>query len=154
MPAYIQDVLDLIEWANGPATSTWGAKRAKRAIPSRFNFSTSGSATKITSRPASRAVQDGLRRGEAKHPEITVIGTAGRTTAARNYEAGWAFARELRVPVSRRHYYVAPDWFWDNLSFYNRYDRSGGQVYLGEYAAHGAPVARARCAPPSPMRRT
>jgi alpha-L-arabinofuranosidase len=137
MPAFIQDVLDLIEWANGPVTSTWGAKRAAAGHPEPFGLEYLGVGNEDHITPGFRErfkmIFDAVK---AKHPEIIVIGTAGPNHSGPDYEAGWAFGRELRVPVVDEHYYVKPEWFWDNLNFYDRYERGAGEVYLGEYAAH------------------
>jgi alpha-L-arabinofuranosidase len=65
-----------------------------------------------------------------------VIGTTGPFASGRDYDEGWKFARELRLPLVDEHYYVAPQWFWDNLPRYDKYDRSSAKVYVGEYAAH------------------
>jgi alpha-L-arabinofuranosidase len=71
-----------------------------------------------------------------KHPEIAIVGTVGPFPSGEDFEKGWAFARELKVPVLDEHYYMSPQWFWDNLSRYEKYDRNGPKVYVGEYAAH------------------
>lgn len=137
MPAYVQDVLDLIEYANGPADSKWGSKRAAAGHPEPFKLEYLGVGNEEHITPAFRErfkmIYDAIK---AKHPEITVIGTSGPNHSGPDYEQGWAFARELNVPIVDEHYYVSPDWFWDNLGFYDKYDRTKGQVYLGEYAAH------------------
>lgn len=136
MPALIQDVLDLIEWANGPVTSTWGAKRAAAAHPEPFGLQYLGVGNEDHITPGFRErfkmIFDAVK---ARHPEITVVGTAGPHHSGPDYDAGWAFGRELQVPILDEHYYVNSDWFWDNLDFYDRYERGAGEVYLGEYAA-------------------
>jgi alpha-L-arabinofuranosidase len=71
-----------------------------------------------------------------RHPEIVVIGTAGPFPDGEDFDQGWAFARELRVPMVDEHYYRSPDWFWGNLHRYDSYDRQSAKVYVGEYAAH------------------
>jgi alpha-L-arabinofuranosidase len=80
-----------------------------------------------------RMIHDALRE---KHPEIVVIGTSGPFAQGEDYELGWRFADELAVPMIDEHYYVPPQWFWDNLARYDAYDRAKSKVYLGEYAAH------------------
>jgi len=139
MPAYIQDLLDLVEWANGPVTSKWGAKRAEAGHPLPFGLEYLGVGNEdhITSgfQERFKMIFDAFK---AQHPEITVIGTVGPNHSGSDYDAGWAFGRKLGVPIVDEHYYVAPDWFWDNLNFYDRYKRGTGEVYLGEYAAHDA----------------
>jgi alpha-N-arabinofuranosidase len=137
MPDYVQEVLDLIEYANGPATSTWGAKRAAAGHPAPFKleYLGVGNEDRITPvfRERFRMICDALK---AAHPEITVVGTAGPFPDGEDFEAGWKFARELSVPVVDEHYYQPPRWFLDNSSRYDSYDRAGPKVYVGEYAAH------------------
>lgn len=137
MQAYIQDVLDLIEWANGPATSEWGAKRAAAGHPEPFGlkYLGVGNEDKITDdfEARFRLIHDAVK---AKHPEIVVIGTSGPFPDGEDFDRGWAFARKTRVPMVDEHYYRAPEWFWSNLHRYDGYDRNGPKVYVGEYAAH------------------
>ena len=139
MPAYIQDVLDLIEWANGPVASTWGAKRAAAGHPEPFGlkYLGVGNEDKITDEfeRRFRMIHDAIK---AKHPEIVVVGTSGPSPAGEDFERGWKFANATQVPMVDEHYYQPPQWFWDNLDRYDSYDRAKSQVYLGEYAAHDA----------------
>ena len=137
MPDYIQDILDLIEWANGPADSKWGAVRAAAGHPAPFGLKYLGVGNEDAITPAFRErfklIYDVLK---AKHPEIVVVGTAGPFPAGEDFDNGWAFAREQGAPMVDEHYYMPPQWFWANLSRYERYDRAGAKVYVGEYAAH------------------
>lgn len=137
MAAYIQDILDLIEWANGPATSTWGAQRAAAGHPEPFGLHYLGIGNEDAITPGFKErfqlIHDAIR---AKHPEIVLVGTAGPFPDGEDFEKGWAFARELGVALVDEHYYRSPQWFWDNLARYDGYDRKGPKVYAGEYAAH------------------
>jgi alpha-L-arabinofuranosidase len=137
MPAYVQDVLDLIEFANGPVASTWGARRAAAGHPEPFglHYLGVGNEDKITPvfEERFRLINDAVK---AKHPEIVVIGTVGPNPQGEDYEKGWKFANELRLPIVDEHGYKSPQWFWDNLRRYDAYDRTKSQVYLGEWAAH------------------
>ncbi|HVZ64743.1 MAG TPA: alpha-L-arabinofuranosidase C-terminal domain-containing protein [Lacunisphaera sp.] len=137
MPAYIQDILDLIEWANGPADSTWGAKRAAAGHPAPFGLKYLGIGNEDAITPGFeerfKLIQDAVR---AKHPDILVIGTVGPFPSGADFDAGWKFARAERVAMVDEHYYRPPQWFWDNLHRYDTYDRHGPHVYVGEYAAH------------------
>jgi alpha-L-arabinofuranosidase len=137
MRDYIQEVLDLIEWANGPATSPWGAKRADAGHPEPFGlkYLGIGNEDKITPvfEERFKMIHDAIK---AAHPEIEVIGTVGPFPDGEDFERGWTFAKDRRVPAVDEHYYKPPQWFWDNLSRYDRYDRAGPRVYVGEYAAH------------------
>lgn len=138
MPAYIQDVLDLIEWANGPTNSVWGAKRAAAGHPAPFNLQYLGVGNEehITSvfKERFQMIHDVLR---ARHPEITVIGTVGPFHSGEDYNAGWKIANELNIAMVDEHYYEKPEWFLNNLQRYDRYDRTKSKVYLGEYASQG-----------------
>ena len=137
MPAYVQEVLDLIEYANGPITSTWGAKRVAAGHPEPFNLKYLGVGNEdhITDGFEERfkMIHDAIK---AKHPEIVVIGTSGPQSEGHDFVRGWRFADAQRVAMVDEHYYRKPQWFWDNLARYDSYDRSKSQVYLGEYAAH------------------
>jgi len=137
MPAYIQDVLDLIEWANGPATSKWGAKRAAAGHPEPFHLQYLGIGNEDVISPGFKErfkmIFDAVK---AKHPEITVVGTVGPYPDGKDFEEGWKFANELHVPIVDEHYYRPPKWFLDNLKRYDSYDRRHSKVYAGEYAAH------------------
>jgi alpha-L-arabinofuranosidase len=137
MPAYIQEVLDLVEWANGPATSTWGARRAAAGHPEPFNLKYLGVGNEEHITPV---FEERFRMINAaiaeKHPEITVIGTVGPFPDGPDFEEGWRIADRLRLPMIDEHYYRSPDWFLSNLRRYDAYDRGKSHVYLGEYAAH------------------
>lgn len=137
MPAYIQDVLDLIEYANGPTNSTWGAKRAAAGHPAPFHLQYLGVGNEDAQTDAFRErfkmIYDAVK---AKHPEITVIGTVGPFPDGADYDAGWKFANEIHVPMVDEHYYESPLWFQTNLNRYDTYDRKKSKVYVGEYAAH------------------
>jgi len=137
MPGYIQDILDLIEWANGPATSRWGSQRAAAGHPAPFGLKHLGVGNEDEITPVFRErfklIYEALQKS---HPEIVMIGTTGPFASGNDYDEGWKFARELKLPMVDEHYYVAPQWFWDNLRRYDSYDRGSARVYVGEYAAH------------------
>lgn len=138
MPAYVQDVLDLIEYANGPATSTWGAKRAAAGHPEPFHleYLGIGNEDKITPefKERFRMIYQAVKKS---HPEITIIGTVGPADKGADFDAGWRIADELKVPMVDEHYYMPPQWFLENQHRYDRYDRNRSKVYLGEYASRG-----------------
>jgi len=138
MQEYIQEVLDLVEWANGPASSAWGAKRAAAGHPAPFNlqYVGIGNEDKITPEFEERFKMI-FNAVKAKHPEITVIGTVGPSPNGDDFEKGWKLADGLKVPVVDEHYYTSPEWFIANQNRYDRYKRNETQVYLGEYASWG-----------------
>ena len=138
MPAYIQDVLDLIEYANGPTNSTWGAKRAAAGHPAPFNLQFLGlgneDAQTDVFRERFKMIYDAVK---AKHPEITIIGTVGPAPDGSDYDLGWKFANEQRLEMVDEHYYEKPEWFLQNLARYDTYNRTNSKVYVGEYASQG-----------------
>jgi len=138
MNEYVQEVLDLIEWANGPVSSAWGAKRAAAGHPASFKlqYVGIGNEDKITPEFEARfkMIFDAVK---AKYPEIVVIGTVGPSPDGEDFEKGWKLANELKVPVVDEHYYTSPEWFISHQNRYDSYKRNGTQVYLGEYASWG-----------------
>jgi alpha-L-arabinofuranosidase len=138
MKEYIQEVLDLIEWANGPVTSTWGAKRAIAGHPAPFNLEYVGIGNEDKMTPE---FQDRFKMIftalKAKYPQITVVGTAGPFHSGEDFDKGWNLAKSENVPVIDEHYYTDPSWFIENQHRYDTYDRKAGEVYLGEYASWG-----------------
>lgn len=137
MGAYIQDILDLIEYANGDATTTWGKKRAEAGHPQPFHLQYIGIGNEdlITDLFEQRFTMI-YQAVKAKYPSITVIGTVGPFYEGTDYEEGWQLAGKLNLPMVDEHYYVSPGWLIHNQDYYDKYDRSKSKVYLGEYAAH------------------
>lgn len=137
MDEYIQEVLDLIEWANGDKSTKWGKVRADAGHPEPFHLKYIGIGNEdlITDIFEERFTMI-FNAVKEKHPEITVIGTVGPFYMGTDYEEGWELATKLEVPMVDEHYYQPPGWFIHNQDFYDRYDRSKSKVYLGEYAAH------------------
>lgn len=138
MDAYIQDILDLIEYANGDSQNTkWGKIRAESGHPKPFNLKYIGIGNEdiITDVFKERfaMIYHAVKR---KYPEITIIGTSGPSCEGSDYEEGWNFADKLNLSMVDEHYYRTPGWFIHNQGFYDFYDRDKSKVYLGEYAAH------------------
>lgn len=138
MDEYIQEVLDLIEWANGPVTSEWGAKRAAAGHPEPFNleYVGVGNEDKITPEFEERfnLIYKAVKE---KYPEIVVIGTVGPFLEGEDFEKGWEIADKLELEMVDEHYYTQPEWFLGNQQRYDSYKRNATKVYLGEYASWG-----------------
>jgi len=136
MDEYVQDVLDLIEYANGSVNTKWGKKRAEAGHPKPFNLKYIGIGNEdlITDIFEERFTMI-FNAVKAKYPEITVIGTVGPFYEGTDYNEGWALADKLNIPMVDEHYYESVGWFINNQDFYDKYDRSKAKVYLGEYAA-------------------
>lgn len=138
MDQYVQDILDLVEWANGPVTSKWGKLRAASGHPAPFHLKYIGIGNEdLISDIFEERFTMIYKAIRQKHPEITVIGTVGPFYTGTDYEQGWALASRLKVPMVDEHYYESPGWFIDHQDFYDHYDRTKPKVYLGEYASWG-----------------
>ena len=141
---YIQDALDLIEFANGAVTTTWGALRAEMGHPEPFGLEFIG----IVNEQWETEKVDFFRRYtlfedeiHKKYPDIKLIGSAGPDVHTERYHAAWNFYREA-VKENKEftyavdeHYYMPPEWFFANTHFYDAYSRDI-KVFSGEYAAH------------------
>ncbi|MGC3992480.1 MAG: alpha-L-arabinofuranosidase C-terminal domain-containing protein [Chthoniobacteraceae bacterium] len=136
LPAYIQDLKDLIEYANGPATSKWGAKRAAAGHPEPFHlqYLGIGNEDKITPGFEERFTKI-YKAVHAEHPEIQIVGTAGPFPEGEDFDKGWKVANQLHVAIIDEHYYQTPEWFLSHFNRYDGYDRNHSKVYVGEYAA-------------------
>jgi alpha-L-arabinofuranosidase len=144
MDEYVQDVLDLIEYANGSVTTTWGKKRADAGHPKPFNLKYIGIGNEdlITDVFEERYTMI-VKAVREKYPNITIIGTVGPFFEGADYREGWAIADKLNIPMVDEHYYEQPGWFIHNQNFYDSYDRSKSKVYLGEYASWGSTMYNA-----------
>lgn len=138
MDEYVQEVFDLVEWANGPASSPWGSVRAAAGHPEPFGLEYIGIGNEDNITPEFsrrfRMIHEALKN---KHPEITIVGTSGPGADGEDFEKGWAIADSIQVAVVDEHYYMQPEWFLNNLQRYDAYDREKSAVYLGEYASWG-----------------
>ncbi len=141
LDTYIQDALDLIEFANGDVSTTWGALRAKMGHPEPFQMKYLGIGNEQwQSGYFSRyeKFQEVLRK---EHPEILLITTSGPSSNGDLYEYAWNRVNShngeevLYADLVDEHYYNAPEWFLSNVTRYDAYDRAGANVFLGEYAA-------------------
>lgn len=142
MPQYVQDVLDLVEWANGdPATSKWAKLRADAGHPAPFNLKMIGIGNEdLISTVFEERYLMICKAVKEKYPQIEVVGTVGPFHyPSSDYVEGWKVAKENRryIDAVDEHYYEKPGWFINHQDYYDSYDRSMPKVYLGEYAANG-----------------
>ena len=132
---YIQDALDLIEFANGPVTSEWGGRRAALGHSAPFNLKMMGIGNEQW---GPQYIERYARFSEAlrkKRPEIKLVGAAGPSPDDERFAFAWPKMRELKADIVDEHSYAPPDWFFDNAKRYDSYDRAGPKVFMGEYAA-------------------
>ena len=134
---YIDDALDLIEFANGGTDTPWGAKRAALGHAASFNLqyiaigNEEVGETFFTLYPR---FHEAIRKC---YPEIKIINSASPFAAGTEYERGWASARTHGSDYIDEHYYMAPEWFIANMGRYDSYDPAAPKVFLGEYASWG-----------------
>ncbi|WP_447007067.1 alpha-L-arabinofuranosidase C-terminal domain-containing protein [Saccharothrix isguenensis] len=133
---HIQDTLDLIEFANGPADSTWGRKRAEMGHPEPFGLTHIGVGNEENLADAFFERFTRFRAAiEAKYPDITIVSNSGPDDAGANFDRLWQLNRDAGVDMVDEHYYNSPSWFLENNDRYDSYDRNGPKVFLGEYAS-------------------
>lgn len=132
---YIQDALDLIEFANGPVTSTWGAKRAAMGHPAPFHMKLLGVGNEQWGQEYIDRYTKFAQVLKEKHPEIALVSAAGPSPDDSRFKFAWDKLRHLNADIIDEHSYAVPEWFFDNAHRYDSYDRNGPKVFMGEYAA-------------------
>ncbi|MBQ6751908.1 MAG: alpha-N-arabinofuranosidase [Bacteroidaceae bacterium] len=147
MDEWVNEALDLIEWANGDVNTTWGKKRAEQGHPKPFNlkYLGIGNEEKITKEFEER-FKYMYNKILAKYPNIVIVGTAGPGSHKGNpdFDNGWRIAEETGLPILDEHYYEPRDYFLNNQANYDNYPRDRKtKVYLGEYAAKDKKLADA-----------
>ncbi|MEW2559675.1 alpha-L-arabinofuranosidase C-terminal domain-containing protein [Streptomyces griseorubiginosus] len=135
---HVQDTLDLIEFANGPASSTWGKVRARMGHPKPFHLThiEVGNEENLPNEFFAR-FKEFRAAVQAKHPEIQVISNSGPDDSGTTFDTAWQLNRDAKVDMVDEHYYNSPQWFLQNNDRYDSYDRNGPKVFLGEYASQG-----------------
>ena len=135
---WIDDALDLIEFANGDAQTTkWGAVRAKLGHEAPFGLEYIAVGNEEVGEPFFERYPYFHKAIREKYPDIKIINTASPFAAGGEYERGWKSARENRSDLVDEHYYMAPEWFLANHHRYDSFSADGPKVFLGEYASHG-----------------
>ena len=140
MPAYIDELCNLIEWANGdPAKSKWAKMRADAGHPAPFNMKYLGIGNEdIISTVFEERCEMIAKAIRERYPEIQICGTAGPFHfPSADYVEGWKFANDHRslFDLIDEHYYESTGWFIHHQDYYDQYDRQGPKVYVGEYAS-------------------
>jgi len=134
---YVQDALDLIEFANGEVTTKWGDLRVKMGHPEKFNLKFLGVGNEQWDEQYIERYKIFEKALKSKHPEIKIVSGSGPSSAGRYFEFGWSELKKLSPDLIDEHYYMPPDWFLKNATRYDNYDRKGIKVFAGEFAAHG-----------------
>jgi len=134
---YIQDALDLIEFANGDVTTKWGKLRASMGHPATFNLKFLGVGNEQWEEQYIDRYKLFEKVLKSKHPEIKIVSGAGPSSDGKYFDLAWSELKKLSPDLIDEHYYKEPGWFFKNASRYDDYDRKGIKVFAGEYAAHG-----------------
>ena len=133
---YIQDAIDLIEFANGPVTSVWGKVRAEMGHPEPFNLKYLAIGNEQWDTLYVNRLRLFVTALRAKHPEIKIVGGSGPSPDGKDFNHLWPEMKKLKVDLVDEHYYRPPVWFRENAARYDSYDRKGPAVFAGEYACH------------------
>jgi len=134
---WIDDALDLIEFANGSVDTEWGAKRAEMGHPEPFNLEYIAIGNEEVSAPFYERYPLFVETIKKKYPDIKVIGSASPFACGGEYERGWASARSTDTDLVDEHYYMSPEWFLANNHRYDNFKENEPKVFLGEYASWG-----------------
>ena len=144
---YIQDCLDLIEFANGDVNTEWGKKRADMGHPEPFNLKFIGVGNEQWDEPYYERLKPFVAAIRAKYPNIKIIGTSGPDSEGKMFDKGWEAMRQQKADLVDEHFYRNEEWFlgtadksrYPNCGAlrYDSYDRKGPRVFAGEYACHG-----------------
>ena len=133
---YIDDCLDLIEFANGSADTKWGKLRAEMGHPAPFNMKFLGIGNEQWDEfyfKRVKIVADAVRKA---HPEIKIIGTSGPNSEGGEFDRGWEAMKRQKADLVDEHFYRPISWFKNEWERYDLYDRTGPKVFAGEYACH------------------
>jgi len=137
---YVQDALDLVEFANGDATTKWGKLRSELGHPKPFNLKMLGIGNEQWGpqyverwKVFTKAIKD-------KYPEIKIVSAVGPSPEGKEFDLLNKTFRRLGADILDEHYYAAPKWFRDNVRRYDNYDRKGPKIFAGEYAAQSVGI--------------
>ena len=134
---FVEDALDLIEFANGPTDSKWGRVRAEMGHPEQFNMKYIGIGNEQWGEGYPQRLEAFVKAIRAKYPEIGIIGSSGPYKDGEDFDYLWSEMRKLEVDLVDEHYYANEEFFINNADRYDSYPRTGPKVFAGEYACHG-----------------
>ena len=135
---YIQDALDLIEFANGPVTSTWGKVRADMGHPEPFNLKYLGIGNEQWDSLYPERLEPFIRAIRKAYPNIKIVGSAGPNSEGEQFDYLWPEMKRLGADLVDEHFYRPYEWFLSQGTRYDDYDRKGPKVFAGEYACHAS----------------
>lgn len=133
---YIQDALDLIEFANGPVDSEWGSVRAGMGHPEPFNLKFIGVGNEQWGQLYPDRLAPFVEAIRKAYPEIKIVGSSGPDSEGEQFDFLWPEMKRLGADLVDEHFYRPYDWFLAQGARYDNYDRKGPKVFAGEYACH------------------
>ena len=133
---YVQDALDLIEFANGDTSSKWGKIRADMGHPEPFNLKYIGVGNEQWGQEYIDRYKVFAKAIKEKYPDMIIVSGSGPSPDGEYFDYGWEELKKLDAELVDEHYYKSPEWFKENADRYDDYDRNGPKVFAGEYAAH------------------
>jgi alpha-L-arabinofuranosidase len=133
---YIQDALDLIEFANGSTSTRWGKLREEMGHPAPFNLKLMGVGNEQWDSQYVARYQRFEQELKTKHPEIKLVSSVGPSASGDRFDYLWSKLKTSKADFVDEHYYMPPEWFLKNSTRYDNYDRKGPKIFAGEYAAH------------------
>ncbi|MHB9055542.1 MAG: alpha-L-arabinofuranosidase C-terminal domain-containing protein [Paludibacteraceae bacterium] len=133
---YVQDALDLIEFANGDVNTKYGKIRSDMGHAAPFNLKFIAIGNEQWGSLYPERLEHFMKAIRAKYPNISIIGSAGPSPDGKDFDYGWEQMRKLKTDLVDEHYYRDPKWFLSNAARYDKYDRKGPKVFAGEYACH------------------
>lgn len=132
---YVQDALDLVEFANGAVTTRWGKKRADLGHPKPFNLKLMGVGNEQWGPQYIERFKIFEKAIHTKYPDIKLVSSLGPSPNGEIFDYLNTTFRKLKANILDEHYYQSPQWFLDNVKRYDNYDRNGPKIFAGEYAA-------------------
>ncbi len=133
---YIDDALDLIEFANGSTDTEWGALRARMGHPEPFKLKYIGIGNEQWGEEYPARLEPFIKAIRAKYPEIKIVGSSGPASEGDKFDYLWPQMRRLKADLVDEHFYRPYEWFLSQGARYDNYDRKGPKVFAGEYACH------------------
>lgn len=138
LDSYIQDALDLIEFANGDTSTKWGKLRADMGHPAPFNMKFIGIGNEQWGPEYPARLKQFVEAIRKAYPDMKIIGSSGPNSEGEDFEYLWPEMKKLKVDLVDEHFYRPESWFLKSGNRYDNYDRKGPKVFAGEYACHGA----------------
>lgn len=136
LDTYIQDALDLIEFANGDSQTAWGKLRAEMGHPAPFNLKMLGVGNENWGPQYVERLAAFKKVLKEKHPEIAIIASSGTDPEGDRFAFLDERLRGMDIDIIDEHYYRPPSWFLSGAARYDDYDRNGSKIFAGEYASH------------------